>query len=444
MSTFSKSLKQSLWHISLSGAALTLLASSCIPSYSYIAYVNDPMLTSINIIDRNGLSETINNPERLDRYATVDFLQPQPYQKVLRIYSRDSQGNIPACITSYHPNGYPCQYLEVINGRAFGIYKEWHANGVLKICANVIEGVGDIAAGTENTWLFDGCCQVWDEDGGLQATFMYVKGVLEGISTQYHPNGNIWKSTPFCANKIEGVVEIFRDDGTLLQSCCYQQGVKEGELKRFWCEGVLAAEESYCEGLLSYGRYYNQLGECIASVDEGTGTRAVFNKETISELQEFRDGLLEGEIKVLDKYGRVTRIYHVKNGCKHGEEIYYYDLVRLKQRIVPKLSISWYEGKIQGLVKTWYDTGVQESQKEMSNNKKNGHSTAWYFDGSLMMIEEYELDRLVRGKYFAIGERIPTSEIIDGNGMATIFDGDGNFVRKIDYLNGKPLLEECP
>jgi len=74
--------------------------------------------------------------------------------------------------------------------------------------------------------------------------------VLEGISTYYHPNGNIWKSTPFCVNKIEGVLEIFRDDGTLLQSCCYQQGIKESEdMKREFPSTPEEAFEVSNEGL---------------------------------------------------------------------------------------------------------------------------------------------------------------------------------------------------
>ena len=108
------------------------LASAC-THYKQAAVVDmAPVLTSINIVDRNGLTETINNPERLDKYGCVDFLQPQSYQKVLRIYSRDAEGNVPACITSYHSNGYPHQYLEVVNSRACGAYQEWYPNGSKK------------------------------------------------------------------------------------------------------------------------------------------------------------------------------------------------------------------------------------------------------------------------------------------------------------------------
>jgi antitoxin component YwqK of YwqJK toxin-antitoxin module len=134
--------------------------------------------------------------------------------------------------------------------------------------------------------------------------------------------------------------------------------------------------------------------------------------------------------------------YVVRDDIKHGEEVINYDAPKLQQVLKPKISVTWYDGKVQGPTKTWYTNGIQESQKEMSNNKKNGHSTAWYNDGSLMMIEEYEQDKLVRGEYYAKGEKFPVSMIIDGKGIVTRFDADGTFLQRITYKSGKPQLDE--
>ena len=90
------------------------------------------------------------------------------------------------------------------------------------------------------------------------------------------------------------------------------------------------------------------------------------------------------------------------------------------------------------MVKTWYPTGILESQKEMANNAKNGVLSAWYRDGNLMMIEEYIEGKLDRGDYFKKDEKIPVSQVQDGKGLVITFDADGHFVQKIPYLNGKP------
>lgn len=419
---------------------LGLFFTSC---YRYHVNNNEaPTLTSINIIDRNGLTETVNHVERLEKYSQVDFLQPQPFQKVLRIYSRNAMGNIPSCITSYHPNGYPWKYLEVINSRACGQFKEWYPNGLLKVTANVIEGTADVVSGTEKTWIFDGCCQAWKEDGSLEATIYYAKGNLEGISLYYHPNGSLWKLIPYVQNSVHGNVEIFQSDGTILQTANYCNGLREGKSIRYWNADQLAADEDYSEGLLYCGSYYNPSGECIAKIENGKGIKATFGKNAVLGLQDYYNGKMEGEVKQLDKYERVSCLYHVKNGCKHGEEIYYYDAPRFQEQLIPKLSIMWFEGNIQGLVKTWYENGNLESQREISANKKNGHSTAWYHDGSLMLIEEYEQDQLMRGEYYSKGEKFPISTIEEGKGTATIFNPDGTMIRKIEYKNRKPIPDQ--
>ena len=95
-------------------------------------------LVSIQILDRNGFSETISARERLGIYENIHFNSPQPYQKVVRIYGKASQGNTFSKVTTYHPNGQPWQYLEIENGRAHGQFIEWHPNGQQKIEATVI------------------------------------------------------------------------------------------------------------------------------------------------------------------------------------------------------------------------------------------------------------------------------------------------------------------
>lgn len=402
--------------------------------------VEEPVMTSINIIDRNGFSETTSNPERLKQYKCVDFLKDQPYQKVLRIYSRDQEGNIRAYITSYHPNGHPRQYLEVVNNRAYGAYREWYSNGVQKLETFIIGGDADINTAAEQSWLFEGCSEAWDEDGHMIAQIQYANGVIEGMSIYYHANGAPWKRIPFHQGQMHGISEIYLENGSLLQTTEFYNGQKNGTAKRFWDNGKIASDELYCQGNLTTGRYYNLCGTLAGSVDNGTGYRVLFGKESLSEMHEYRQGVQEGEVKIFAADGVLARLYHVKNDLKHGAEIEYYPPKGSNGVLVPKISINWVEGRIQGITKTCYPTGIQESQREMNNNQKNGLLTAWYKDGSVMLIEDYDHDKLVKGEYYLRGEKLPISEIKNGKGTATIFDGDGNILRKVPYLNGKPNL----
>lgn len=390
-----------------------------------------PVLTSISMVDRNGMSETISQNERLKQFEHVNFSTPQPYQKVLRVYGRSSQGDIKACITSYHPNGQPKQYLDVVNNRAFGTYQEWHTDGIPKLEATVIGGTADLSNAAEATWLFDNCSKVWDENGKLLAKIEYVKGELNGTSLYYHANGNLWKRVPFSKDQIQGCFEIFLENGNLLQTTEYVNGLKDGPSIRYWFNSTIAAEETYTQGLLLQGVYYNFYGVPIASISEGNGFRAVFGKDFVCELHEYQKGYEEGQVKFFDRDGNLLQSHFLKDGLKHGVEIEF-------SGIKPKMSVNWVEGKLQGIMKTWYANGAQESQREMSSNLKNGLLTAWYEDGSLMMIEEYEQDKLVKGKYFKKGDKKPISEITAGFGIATIYDSKGNFIQKINYQNSKP------
>ncbi|MCE2982488.1 MAG: hypothetical protein LW832_02865 [Parachlamydia sp.] len=394
-------------------------------------------LSSIHIIDRNGFAETLSNKDRLIQYQNVDFLTPQPYQKVLRIYARDIKGNVRSVVTTYHENGNPKQYLQVLNGRALGTYYEWHENGCIRVAASIIGGSPDVTPAAEKSWLFDGISYAWDEDEHLIAEIPYSQGILEGNARYYHSSGNPWKLVPYVKNQVNGTVEILRDDGALLQQMTYCMGNREGTCYRYWDPQQLASQEEFVQDKLINGQYYDRQGKVIAEIKEGNGFKSVFGKEGIKELQQFRDGAIEGEVKVFNFDQGLKRIYHVKNKIKHGEEVEYYDSEQQPPSQL-KLSFFWHEGKVQGHATTWYPNGVMESQKEMANNAKHGVSMAWYRDGQLMMIEEYDNGKLVRGDYFRKGERLPLSHVQGGKGTVSLFDADGHFVQKIQYDNGRP------
>lgn len=421
---------------------LCVCIGALLAACSKVAYCPiQPQLSTICIVDQDGLSETISTKDRLEKFEKVNFLASQPYQKVIRVYGRDQTGDIQAYITSYHPNGCVKQYLEVVNNRACGQYQEWHENGKMKLDARVIGGVADLGTSAENSWLFDGVSCAWDAEGNMLAEIPYCKGVIEGECIHYHLNGNVWKQIHYTGGNVHGINKTYLENGRLFLVNEYDSGVRHGPLKRYWENGNLAAEETYAKGRLEEGRYKDINGNIVATVDDGDGTRAIFGKQHVHELQEYREGIQDGQVRTFNEDGSLFSTHSVKNDLKHGEEIEYYLSKKNQSKPVPKVSINWAEGKIQGMVKTWYPSGVQESQRELSENKKNGLLTAWYMDGSLMMIEEYDHDKLQKGKYFKKGDKLPIGQIRDGNGVAFFYDAKGNFLRKVEYQNGRPVLQ---
>lgn len=393
-------------------------------------------IVSMQLVDKNGFSETISTKDRLGVYQNVDFLASQPYEKVLRVYGKDEEGKSRSKLNSYHENGGSWQYLEALDGRANGKYLEWHENGKLKIEAVVLDGIADLSEGAQQGWLFDGKCTVWDSEGNLEAEFFYDKGYLEGEALYYFSSGQIEKKIPYIHGRVHGTLAIFDEEGTPLEQIHFKDGKKDGPSIGSWDRSRSKYQEQYRDGLLINAIYFNKEGAVIAEIENGHGRRAHFRGEHVARLTEYKHGKPEGLIEEFSPEGALECSYTIKEGLKNGEEFTYYPSQTDDLR--PKLMIHWVQDKIQGMVKTWYPDGSIESEREMSNNKKHGLSFAYYEGGDLMLMEEYENDKLVKGEYYKKGESTPTSTVEAGEGTATLFTSSGSYLQKIAYEKGRP------
>ncbi len=405
------------------------------------ANLPDP-LSLIQIQDRNGLTETVSNPDRITAYEKIDFLTSQPYKKVLRVYKLGGKNH--SKITTYHANGMLSQYLEAKEMRAHGAYREWYPNGQIRIEANVIGGTADVTGGAQRDWLFEGASQVWDEMGNLIALIPYEKGVLNGTSIYYYPSGQTEREVPFIDDQIVGEVVEFFSEGTLKSKSKYQKGVRWGETLRFFETGKLASIEEYTDGRLLSGSYYDAQGDLVSEVQNGGGFQAIFEMGLLTTI-EHKMGEPEGVIQKFSKSREPHRIFHIRNGNKSGEEVEFYLSSEVEiptTKPIPKMSVNWSGNTIQGCAKTWYPNGNLQSQREYTRNVRSGPSLAWYRDGSFMMVEEYAEDRLISGQYFKLNKSEPVSSIVNGNGVATLFDEFGTFLRKVVYQKGKPVEPE--
>lgn len=395
-------------------------------------------LAAIQLYDRNGVQETISNKERTVTYQENDFLAAQPYTKVIRTYEKGSDGLSHAKLTTYHDNGQVWQYLESVNGRACGEYIEWHQNGKKRMQAKVIEGIGDLTLRAQSSWVFDEKSFVWDVNEALSAEINYDKGKLEGRSVYYHPNGTISKVIPYRDDQIDGTVNIYDTEGELIGRSDYSEGNKDGVSEFKGNAFIPKREEVYRKGELVSGKYWDFDGQLISEIDGGNGVRPIYENGRLAEEREYIKGYPEGQVKLYRINGTLETVYHVIDGKKEGEEWCYYDSSDLTKTLQPMLHIIWQDDEIHGTVRTWYENGTLESEKEILNNKKNGMLLAWYKDGNLMMLEEYENDQLISGKYYKKGEDVPVSRVTAGNGTVTIYNADGKFLRKVDYEEGTP------
>ncbi len=403
-------------------------------------------IACLSFIDRDGFSSTIRAPDRLSNYTNTDFYSPQPFQKVMCVYKPDSNGCVPSFVASYYENGQIKQHLDIVDSRAWGYYREWHENGEPKLEAPVRGGTADISAEAEKSWRFEGISSVWDDCGRLVAEIGYCNGKLEGPSVYYFSSGAIQRRLNFHAGLMEGLEQVFTKDGSLLETIEYHQGERAGRTMRYWTPESPAAEELWSRGQLISGTYHNIDGSSVGGITHGNGWRALFDGTHTRALQQYTDGQPHGQVRVFDETGQLATVYQLEHNKKHGQEIVYYPgSIQQKQSgeididPQPELLICWHEDMIHGTAKTWYPNGVQESQREFADNLKNGIATAWYRDGSVMLMEEYDNDRLVKGQYFKRGQRTPESNVHEGNGVASLYDADGRLLKRVTYFHGRPL-----
>ena len=412
----------------------------CLLSFYLAACNHSPPaenLVLIQIHDRNGLSETVSSPDRLASHEKIDYLSQQPYKKVIRNFRKE--GKTRTILTTYHPNGLIWQLLEAREMRASGSFKEWFPNGTKKIEATVIGGAADLTPSAQESWLFDGPSEVWNESGVLIASIPYEKGALSGTARYYYDNGSLKRETPFVRNSIEGIEVEFWEDGISPKSKThYHESMKDGSSLAFWPNASLCHEEEYQSGFLKNGRYWNRESEEISNVVDGNGFAAIVENSSLRELREIQNGIPEGVVKIFAPSGQLQTLYHWKNGKKQGEEIQYFP----KSPLQPRISLDWDQDIIHGVVKTWYANGQLQSQRDICRNKRSGMSCAWYKNGALMLLEEYENDKLVEGKYYRKKEQTPISTVTHGNGLATIFDEEGVFLHKVIYSKGKAIDPE--
>lgn len=387
-------------------------------------------LISIHLQDRTGISEIISDEERLERYEGVDFATRQPYKRALRLF-RSEEGTM-GILTTYYPNGQLSEWVESRGHQAQGPYRAYYPSGALKAEAVLIGGQPDLTAGAISSWLFDGSSHAFYEDGSLQAVIAYKKGMLDGESLYYSPAGVLVKKVEYEKNEKVGPSLAYHDNGVLSEELCYAHNCLDGKQKRFHPDGTLLSVEEYDRGRLMEGSYFFPHAELASKIVGGEGIFSCFTyRGELEKRAHYRKGVPEGLIEEFVD-GKLALQFSLFKGKKEGEEIHFFPHGQ------KKLSIPWVHDRIHGAVLTWYEEGGLQSRHVYAQNEKTGPLTAWYRDGSLCLEEEYTKGILQKGKYYERGNAVPVSSIHRGEGVATLFDGDGLFIQKVVYEEGRP------
>jgi antitoxin component YwqK of YwqJK toxin-antitoxin module len=391
-------------------------------------------------MDQQGRVTTITKEEELQKYQHIQLLEPQPYNQIHRIQCSKPSSKAPACdsieeIARYYPSGQICELLPIRNQRPFGIYRQWHPNGQIKLEAPVDGGHPQLSDEAYTTWHFHGIAKAYYPDGTLKEEIPYLSNVIQGKARSYYPNGQLRYEIDYLDSQKEGIKHSYFPTGDLINSSLYQSGLLK-EATYFGYNPIpiitISDGKGYLVELEEDQLYIHQIAEGRLE-----GRTQLYQLSTNPDQEQW---LLQkesdGSFSIQGTSCYLKQTYHLLQGVKSGIETFYYPDGR------KQLTISWLSGSMHGPSYSWDPEGSLQGIRHFANDSLHGMTCAYYPNGQLMLLEEYEKDRLLKGCYYKLGDSATAiSHISDGEGTAYIFDTAGHFIHKIAYANGVPILQ---
>jgi len=84
-----------------------------------------------------------------------------------------------------------------------------------------------------------GVQEEYKENGKLLSTITYLNGLRDGEAVMYHDNGKPYRITTYVRNKISGERKKYRKDGKLWSKQTFHEGLASNDLKEYDEEGKL-------------------------------------------------------------------------------------------------------------------------------------------------------------------------------------------------------------
>ena len=211
--------------------------------------------------------------------------------------------------------------------------------------------------------------------------------------------------------------------------------------------------------------------------DSGEVKYTYYDNGVVSTKRPYKNGMLDGELKVYSKDGRIRRMIKFKDNKQHGEEIFYYENGNIEYKF------NYKEGKRHYVQISYYENGKRKNKWNCKDGEPHGEYISYYKSGEkkasgfykyayhkktkvrgeyfkddvgyyknknikykeLLLVSGFSgktrsilgnYEFIYEGKYYNIkGDLV--SEVIDGNGEAIIYNGNGNIQYKYNYKDGK-------
>lgn len=160
------------------------------------------------------------------------------------VYANDPEGNKIDCgnvkmgsgmLISYDDSGRVLRKERYSFGYIDGVCEDYYPNGSI---ATTTEYMVDLAHGEYRSY---------DEEGELISTFQYSEGILDGSAVHYHTNGKIYEELYYYRGRLWEIISIRDSSGKKLNPGTFKNG--NGRLNGYYPGGALYSVTEMVHGL---------------------------------------------------------------------------------------------------------------------------------------------------------------------------------------------------
>lgn len=437
--------------------------------YGVGAVINDKREGKFKTLDRYGrvIAELNYKNGELDGIQKFYYEDGQ-----LKTENEFKDGKLNGTRKDYYTNGMPSLEQRFKNDQLNGISTSYFVNGGKNCEVNFTDDERD------------GKLVCTYQNGSLKTEETYVKGKLNGTHISYNEVGDVVEKYNAVNNLIEGNYVSYYDGKIIKEEAVYVNGKINGHFKSYFPNQSLDEDKTYVDGNIKLVLGYLASGKLVSETQYDDNGRiaidiyydAYGNKffEEKYDKGEIKSGLQFSKVKpkptvvslskkpytIASFEGKPLITGEYTSGNKNSDWKFYYSSGNVKTKqsyragVLNGLStkynfnttlnqIGYYkDGKLNGVYED-YDDGILEGVYHFVNDERNGPSTYYAADGSVLLETFYEdgdenhdkvyyrFDGTIRDKSKMINGYQSTSEKYDKNGN---LESSVNFKNKNETL----------
>lgn len=427
----------------------------------------------------------IMNEKREGKYKTLDR-----YGRVSAELNYKN-GELDGIQKFYYEDGKLKTENEFKDGKLDGIRKDYYTNGMPSLEQRF---KNDLLNGISTSYFVNGGknCEVNFTDderdgklvciyqnGSLKTEETYIKGKLNGMHISYNEAGDVVEKYNNVDNQIDGNYVSYYDGKIIKDEAVYVNGKINGHFKSYFPNQTIDEDKTYVDGNIKLCLGYLASGKLISETqydDKGRTTLDLYydaygnkffeekyDKGEIKSGLQYSKGKPKPSVVSLSKNPYTISSFDGKplvsgeyaSGNKNKEWKFYYSSGNLKTKqnyaggelngLSTKYNfnttlnqISYYkDGKLNGVYDD-YDDGILEGVYHFVNDEKNGPSTYYTCDGTVLMENFYEEGEENYDKvyYRFDGSMREKSKMLNGYQIVSEkYDNNGQLENSVDFKN---------